>query len=115
MEFSGGDDEYEKLVRHFFIFHGPTTLNRQGNDAGTQNASVVYCYDKTQEEIANKVKNELQGFVNSGKVKYSGRTVTTDIRSATKFYPAQADHQTYLENNPFGYCNHAYRFKSWPK
>jgi peptide-methionine (S)-S-oxide reductase len=97
------------------MFHDPTTLNRQGNDAGTQYASVIYCYDTKQEEIAKKVKSELQSFVDAGKVKYTGRTVTTDIRSSTKFYVAQADHQAYLENNPFGYCNHAYRFKAWPK
>lgn len=113
-EFTGGDATYEKLVRHFYMFHDPTTLNRQGNDVGTQYASVIFCYDANQEAIAKRVTAELQALVNAGKVKYSGRTVSTDIRTATKFYKAQQDHQAYLQNNPFGYCNHAYRFKAWP-
>jgi peptide-methionine (S)-S-oxide reductase len=41
--------------------------------------------------------------------------VSTDIRRATVFYKAQADHQAYLENNPNGYCNHRVRFKEWPR
>lgn len=46
--FDGNEDTYEQLVRHFFMFHDPTTLNKQGNDAGTQYASVLYCYDAKQ-------------------------------------------------------------------
>lgn len=41
-------------------------------------------------------------------------SVRTDVRDATIFYPAQDDHQAYLEKNPYGYCNHAYRFTEWP-
>ena len=81
---------------------------------GTQYASVIYCYSDKQMEIAQRVKNELQGLVDTGKVKYTGKSVSTDIRPATTFYIAQADHQAYLDNNPFGYCNHMYRFKTWP-
>ena len=46
--FDGNEETYEQLVRHFFMFHDPTTLNKQGNDAGTQYASVLYCYDQKQ-------------------------------------------------------------------
>ena len=42
------------------------------------------------------------------------KTVRTDVRDATVFYKAQDDHQAYLEMNPYGYCNHAYRFTEWP-
>jgi peptide methionine sulfoxide reductase MsrA len=42
------------------------------------------------------------------------KTVRTDVRDATIFYKAQDDHQAYLEKNPYGYCNHAYRFIEWP-
>lgn len=48
VEFDGKEDTYEQLVRHFFSFHDPTTLNAQGNDRGTQYASVLYCYDDIQ-------------------------------------------------------------------
>jgi peptide-methionine (S)-S-oxide reductase len=63
---------YEDLIRYFFQFHDPTTLNRQGNDAGTQYASVIFVYDEEQRRIANKVKDELSELVNKGAIKYSG-------------------------------------------
>mmetsp|Transcript_96390 Transcript_96390/g.274740 ORF Transcript_96390/g.274740 Transcript_96390/m.274740 type:complete len:173 (+) Transcript_96390:205-723(+) len=108
------DVTYESLIKHFFMFHDPTTLNRQGNDAGTQYASVIFCHDNVQLEIATRVKEELQALVDAGKVKYSGPTVSTAVVPATTFYPAEAYHQAYLENNPGGYCNHRMRFKAWP-
>jgi peptide methionine sulfoxide reductase MsrA len=46
--------------------------------------------------------------------KHQEKTVRTDVRDATVFYKAQDDHQAYLEMNPYGYCNHAYRFTEWP-
>jgi peptide-methionine (S)-S-oxide reductase len=91
-------------------------MNRQGNDAGTQYASVIYYYDENQKLIAEKVKNELQGLISSGKIaSYQGSSVTTAITPATTFYKAQEDHQAYLDKNPWGYCNHFYRFKDWPQ
>ena len=107
---------YEDLLKYFFMFHDPTTLNRQGNDAGTQYASVIFVHDEEQRRIANKVKAELQSLVSSGKVKgYSGKTVTTAVVAAGPFYLAQKAHQDYLNQNPDGYCNHRLRFKAWPK
>jgi len=107
---------YEDLIRFFFQFHDPTTLNRQGNDAGTQYASVIFCYDDKQMEIANKVKAELQGWVGKGRIKgYFGKEVTTAIHPATTFYAAHEAHQDYLNKNPGGYCNHRIRFKTWPR
>eukprot|EP01036_Dinobryon_divergens_P045028 gene45028-60117_t len=60
VEFQGGAEMFEKLVRFFFRFHDPTTLNKQGNDKGSQYSSVIYCYDDEQMKIADKVKKELQ-------------------------------------------------------
>ena len=115
-EFTGGSEVYEKLVRFFFQFHDPTTLNKQGNDTGTQYASVIYCSSKAQEEIALRVKEELQLILDcKGLSCFKGSAVTTDIRTRTVFYPAHAEHQKYLENNPQGYCNHRIRFDKWPK
>jgi peptide-methionine (S)-S-oxide reductase len=48
LEYVGGDVAYEQLVRWFFQFHDPTTLNSQGNDQGEQYASVIYCYSDAQ-------------------------------------------------------------------
>eukprot|EP01033_Poteriospumella_lacustris_P004287 gene4287-3060_t len=114
-QYSGGSAQYEALVRYFFQFHDPTTLNRQGNDKGTQYASVIYTYSDEQREIASRVKEELQGLIDCGKLKpYSSKVVETDIRDSTIFYPAHDEHQDYLTINPTGYCNHRIRFKEWP-
>lgn len=65
-------------------------------------------------EIAKKVTNELQALVTAGKVPYQEKKITTAITPAYTFYPAQEDHQMYLEKQPWGYCNHGYRFTKWP-
>jgi peptide-methionine (S)-S-oxide reductase len=82
----------ESLLRIFFQFHDPTTKNRQGNDAGTQYASAIFCADEQQKKIAQKVKNELQQLLNDGKAKasaYAGKTIETYIADLHTFYPAQ--------------------------
>lgn len=89
-------------------------MHRQGNDTGTQYASVIYCYDEDQMRVAARVKQELQSLVSSGRITYKASEVTTAILPATIFYPAEEEHQAYLEKHPTGYCNHSYRFKEWP-
>jgi len=115
LTFDGNEQTYEDLVKHFFKFHDPTTVDRQGNDRGTQYASAIFVYDDKQFEIATKVKNELNELLKKKNLGYQGNTAVTEIHKATTFYPAQDDHQEYLEKNPWGYCNHGYRFKDWPK
>ena len=110
------EELFEEFCKFVFMFHDPTTLNRQGNDVGTQYASVFFCSDEKQKEIANKVKQELQQAIDSGAVtSYLGKNVETGIVDYTVFYAAHAEHQEYLMKNPNGYCNHRYRFKTWPK
>jgi peptide-methionine (S)-S-oxide reductase len=119
LEFQGGEEYYEAMVRFFFQFHDPTTANKQGNDAGTQYASVIYCYDKIQFEIATKVKDELQHLLLNKCIPekcYKESAVTTDIRMVdSEFVPAHEAHQDYLMKNPRGYCNHRMYLKEWPK
>lgn len=111
-----GGEMYEKLVRHFFSFHDPTTPDCQGNDTGSQYASVIFCYSPQQMTVAERVKAELQALLDAKKItSYRNRAVVTHILPATTFYPAEEEHQQYLEKNPSGYCNHAYRFNAWPK
>ncbi len=106
---------YEKLLRYFFMFHDPTTMNRQGNDVGTQYASVIFVHDSMQQKIAENVKVSLQEHVAAGRIRKDAMTsVKTEIAAATKFYPAHHGHQDYLAKNPGGYCNHYMRFKKWP-
>ena len=105
----------EELVKFFFMFHDPTTMNRQGNDVGTQYASVLFCSDEEQIAVATKVKQELQKAMDDGIITgYSNAKVETAIVPYTIFYPAHEEHQQYLEKNPSGYCNHRFRFKEWP-
>jgi len=114
-EYSGGDEYYEQIVRFFFQFHDPTTPDRQGNDKGTQYASVIYCYTEKQLKIATQVKEELQNLLDERRLRcYKDNTVTTDIRMHSIFYPAHDEHQDYLAVNPNGYCNHKIRFEDWP-
>lgn len=82
--------------------HNPTTLNRQGNDVGTQYRSVIFTHTSEQQTIAQQVKDQVQ---QSGKVQ---GTIVTEITPADnlQFYPGEPYHQQYLEQNPGGYCNH---------
>lgn len=117
-EFEGGAAYFEAIMKFFFMFHDPTTLNRQGNDAGTQYASVVYCYNQEEFDIATKVKNELQELINKKMLKnvYSSFRVTTRICMVeAPFFEAHKEHQDYLAANPNGYCNHSMKFRSWPQ
>jgi peptide-methionine (S)-S-oxide reductase len=107
---------FEELIRFFFMFHDPTMLKRQGNDAGTQYASYIFCGDEEQMKIATRVKDELQRAMDAGKVKsYESSKISTAIGPMTKFYPAHDEHQEYLMKNPNGYCNHRFRFREWPQ
>jgi peptide-methionine (S)-S-oxide reductase len=90
---------YADLLEAFFRSHDPTTLNRQGNDVGTQYRSVIYYHNAEQKELAEKAKVELD---KSGA--YSN-PIVTEISKAEKFYPAEDYHQNYFANNPEqGYC-----------
>jgi len=96
---------FEELIRFFFTFHDPTTKNRQGNDAGFQYASYIFCQDDEQTRIAQKVQSELQSYLdaNPRKRPFSNKTVTTKIGPLMEFTKAEEYHQRYLENNPSGY------------
>lgn len=108
-------DVYRDLVKFFFQFHDPTTGDRQGNDKGTQYASVIYCTDDVQKRIATQVKDELQKLIDYKLVRcYSQTKITTDIRMRTEFFEAHKEHQDYLMKNPKGYCNHKIKFSVWP-
>ncbi|HPO02871.1 MAG TPA: bifunctional methionine sulfoxide reductase B/A protein [Treponemataceae bacterium] len=90
---------YRDVLRHFFRIHDPTTLNRQGNDRGTQYRSAVFFLDGEQEGIAREL---IAGYETAGR--FRGE-VTTEVAPAGEFYPAEEYHQRYLEKNPMGYCH----------
>jgi peptide methionine sulfoxide reductase msrA/msrB len=95
---------YEELLeKWFFRMHDPTTLNRQGNDRGTQYRSAIFYEDDRQREIAEAVKARVQA---SGRWK---RPIVTEIVKASTWWPAEDYHQDYLEKHPGGYTCHFLR------
>lgn len=107
---------FEELIRFFFTFHDPTTLNRQGNDWGSQYASAIFCTDDQQVQVARSVRKELQQLITERKIKaFAQKNVSTGIIEYNKFIKAHDAHQQYLAKHPLGYCNHRIRFKNWPK
>lgn len=91
---------YETLLRFYFRLHDPTTLNRQGNDAGDSYRSAIFVHGKVQREIAERVRKEVDA---SGKWK---APVVTRIGPAGPWWKAEEDHQDYLEKHPGGYTCH---------
>lgn len=94
---------YEDLLRFFFKMHDPTTLNRQGNDVGSQYRSAIFFHNEAQKESAEKIRSETE---TSGKWK---RPIVTEIVAASAFHPAEPFHQDYLRKNPGGYTCHYIR------
>lgn len=86
----------ERILKHFFKIHDPSTKDRQGNDIGPQYRSAIYYFDDPQREIIDKIIYEI---------KSQGVSVTTEIAKAKNFYKAEDYHQDYLEKNPGGYCH----------
>merc|ERR1719464_1711489 len=102
---------FEEMMKHFFMFHDPTTMNRQGNDTGTQYASVIFTNGSEQKQIAENVKKELQTLMDNKKItSYQSNKVTTLITDYTKFYPAEKEHQEYLEKVKEETITRTYRF-----
>ncbi len=90
---------YDKLLEIFWHVHDPTTLNRQGNDVGTQYRSGIYYHNDEQEQIALASKEAID---KSGDYK---KPVVTEILPFTNFYPAEDYHQEYYDRNPYQpYC-----------
>jgi len=90
---------FDELLDVFFTIHDPTTLNRQGNDVGTQYRSAIFYHDEAQAEAARaKVAALTAGHAYSDKI-------VTQITPAVTFYPAEDYHQGYFDENPQqGYC-----------
>jgi peptide-methionine (S)-S-oxide reductase len=90
---------YEKVLEIFWHLHDPTTLNRQGNDVGTQYRSAVYYHNDEQKQIAEKVKAALE---QSHTYK---DPIVTEIAPFTNFYRAEDYHVDYYDNNRYQpYC-----------
>lgn len=100
LEYDDTQITLREILEIFFLVHDPTTLNRQGNDVGTQYRSGIYY--GTQEQ-----KDEIDAFMaelNASKV-YGDRPVVTEVRPLDNYWPAEDYHQDFFERNPHqGYC-----------
>lgn len=97
---------FKELLEVFWKTHDPTTLNRQGNDSGTQYRSAVFYHSPEQKELAEKYMKQLDA---SGAF---SDPIVTKIEPITKFYAAEDYHQNYYRLNPNqGYCSFVIRPK----
>lgn len=91
---------YEKILDVFWHTHDPTTLNRQGNDVGTQYRSAIFYHDQKQKEIAEKSKRGLE------KVGVYKNSIVTEITPFKNFYVAEDYHKNYYEEHQDApYCS----------
>jgi peptide-methionine (S)-S-oxide reductase len=97
LEFDPSVISYRDLLEIFFTIHDPTTLNRQGNDVGTQYRSVIYFQNPQQEATARQVIGEMAHVWDA--------PIVTELSPAQPFYKAEDYHQNYFAQHPLqGYC-----------
>jgi peptide-methionine (S)-S-oxide reductase len=90
---------FRELLEVFFTIHDPTTLNRQGNDVGTQYRSAIFYHSDAQRKVADDLIAELQS------EKVWDDPIVTEVVPATRFYVAEAYHQDYYRQNSLQpYC-----------
>ncbi|HEV2417560.1 MAG TPA: peptide-methionine (S)-S-oxide reductase MsrA [Terriglobia bacterium] len=90
---------YEDLLKAFWENHDPTTLNRQGPDAGTQYRSAIFWHNPAQEAAARASKERLE------KAGAYRRPIVTEIAPAAEFWQAEDYHQQYLEKRGLAHCH----------
>lgn len=89
---------YKTILDIFFTLHNPTTLNRQGNDTGTQYRSALFYANDAQKKLFFNARDTAQ--------KLWDDPIVTEIQPLEHFYPAEDYHQDYFAKNPAnGYCN----------
>ena len=96
VDYDSSQISLEDLLTVFFATHDPTSLNRQGNDVGTEYRSVIFYTAQDQKELA-------QEFI--AKLNEEGPQVVTEVKPLDEFYPAEEYHRQYYEKNPENsYC-----------
>ena len=84
---------FDELLEVFWKTHDPTTLNRQGNDIGTQYRSVIFYHNENQQKLAEEYKRKLE------EAEIYNDPIVTEITAFDKFYIAENYHQDYYEQN----------------
>jgi peptide-methionine (S)-S-oxide reductase len=99
LEYDPAEISLEEILQIFFVIHDPTTLNRQGNDSGTQYRSGIYYTTPEQKAVADAFVAQLTAD------KVFGRPIVTEVAPMTNYWPAEDYHQDFFEKNPYqGYC-----------
>ncbi|MDB5933576.1 MAG: msrA [Massilia sp.] len=97
IEFDPAQISYRDILEVFFTIHDPTTLNRQGNDVGTQYRSAIFFDSPEQETMARHVVAEMANVWDA--------PIVTEVTPAVTWYKAEAYHQDYFRQHPLqGYC-----------
>jgi len=94
IDFDADRISYRELLEIFFTLHDPTTLNRQGNDSGTQYRSAIFWHSPEQKTLAETLIAELTD------ARAFDRPIVTEVTEAGVFWPAEDYHQRYNEQNP---------------
>ena len=99
LEYDPAQISLRQILEIFFVVHDPTTLNRQGNDSGTQYRSGIYYTTPEQKQVADDIIREMS------QDKLFGKPVVTEVKALANYSPAEEYHQDFFERNPTqGYC-----------
>ena len=99
VEFDADRITYREILQIFFSIHDPTTLNRQGNDVGTQYRSVIFTHSDEQAATARALVAELEA------QRLFDAPIVTQVQPVPEYWPGEAYHQRYYARNPYqGYC-----------
>ena len=99
LTFDPQDITLAEILEIFYVIHDPTTLNRQGNDTGTQYRSGIYCSTPEQKQVADDFIRQLS------QDKTFDKPIVTEVLPLANYWPAEAYHQDFFEKNPNqGYC-----------
>ena len=90
--FDSGITSFKEILEVFFTVHDPTTLNRQGNDSGTQYRSVIYYHSTEQKVVAEATMREAQAIWDD--------PIVTEISPIGPYFKAESKHQNYYKDNP---------------
>ena len=107
LTYNADETSFKEILDYFFRIHNPTTVNQQGNDKGSSYRSAIF-YQNAEEKL--KSENFITMVNDSGKWK---DPVVTTLEPFTHFWPAEEEHQDYLQKHPGGYTCHVERFESF--
>lgn len=97
LEYDKSKISLQKVLEHLFRMIDPTSLNKQGNDVGTQYRSGVYYIDEDD-------KSHIENFIENEQKRHD-KKIVVEVEALKKFWPAEEYHQLYLVKNPTGYCH----------